>query len=125
MFVAFVAGPPVEPTQCSNGPREDSSTDEELKSKKYTKSGHEAIVTTEPKAKALRGYVEPLITLARGGGLANIRLAERSVKDAEVLAKLFDELGPRYADRAGGYTRIHKLGERRGDNAPMARISLV
>ena len=86
---------------------------------------HEAIVTTEPKAKALRGYVEPLITLARTGGLHSLRLAERDVKDKEILSKLFEEIGPRYADRPGGYTRIHKLGERRGDNAPMARISLV
>ena len=86
---------------------------------------HEAIVTTEAKAKALRGYIEPLITLARAGGLTNIRKAERNVKDKEILSKLFDEIGPRYAERPGGYTRIHKLGERKGDNAPMARISLV
>ena len=86
---------------------------------------HEAIVTTEVKAKALRGYVEPLITLARAGGLQNIRKAERDVKDKEILSKLFEEIGPRYADRNGGYTRIHKLGERRGDRAAMARISLV
>ena len=86
---------------------------------------HEAIVTTEAKAKALRGYVEPLITLARSGGLQNLRRAEVDVKDKEVLSKLFEEIGPRYADRPGGYTRIHKLGERRGDNASMARISLV
>ena len=64
---------------------------------------HEAIVTTEAKAKALRGYVEPLITLA-AGGLTNIRKAERNVKDKEILSKLFDEIGPRYADRPGGYT---------------------
>jgi large subunit ribosomal protein L17 len=86
---------------------------------------HEAIVTTEAKGKALRGYVEPLITLARRGGVHNIRLAERSVKDREILAKLFDEIGPRYAERDGGYTRLHKLGRRKGDNAPLVRISLV
>ena len=86
---------------------------------------HEVIVTTEPKAKALRGYIEPLITLARSGGLHNLRLAEVSIKDKEVLSKLFEEIGPRYADRPGGYTRIHKLGARKGDMASMARISLV
>jgi len=86
---------------------------------------HGAVVTTEAKAKELRRHVEPLITLARKGGLSNIRLAERDIKDAALLQRLFQEIGPQYAERAGGYTRIHKLGKRNGDNAPVCRVSLV
>ena len=85
----------------------------------------EAIVTTEAKAKAMRPVAEKLITKARKGGLHNHRQAVSYLRDKEMVAKLFDEIGPRYADRPGGYTRILKLGPRQGDNAPMARIELV
>jgi large subunit ribosomal protein L17 len=86
---------------------------------------HERIQTTEAKAKDLRRVVERLITLAKKGDLAARRRAYRDVRDPEVLAKLFDEIGPRYADRPGGYTRILKVGRRHGDNAPMSIIELV
>lgn len=86
---------------------------------------HERIVTTLPKAKELRGVVEPLITLAKRGDLHARRLAAGRVHDPIVLQKLFNELGGRFADRNGGYTRIVKIGPRRGDNAPMAFIELV
>ena len=86
---------------------------------------HEQITTTLPKAKELRPYVEKLITLAKKGGLSNRRLAHARLLDDTQLTKLFDVLAPRYADRNGGYTRILKLGNRQGDNAPMARIELV
>lgn len=86
---------------------------------------HERIQTTVPKAKELRTIVEPLITLARRGDLHARRLAGRTVRDADVLAKLFNELGPRFAERDGGYTRIIRIGRRTGDNAPMAFIELV
>ena len=85
----------------------------------------EAIVTTEARAKALRPVAEKMITKARKGGLHNHRQVVAFIRDKEMAHKLFDEIGPRYADRAGGYTRILKLGPRHGDNAPMARIELV
>ena len=85
----------------------------------------EGIVTTEAKAKALRPIVEKVITKARKGGLHNHRQILSYLGDQEVTAKLMDDIGPRYADRPGGYTRVLKLGPRHGDNAPMARIELV
>lgn len=86
----------------------------------------EAIVTTEAKAKALRPIAEKVITKARKGGLHNHRQVLSFLGDQEITAKLMDEVGPRYRERNGGYTRILKLGTtRRGDNAPMARIELV
>lgn len=85
----------------------------------------ERIVTTLPKAKELRTVVEPLITLAKRGDLHARRKASKIVHDQDVLNKLFHELPERFADRAGGYTRIVKIGPRRGDNAPMAFIELV
>ncbi len=85
----------------------------------------EGIVTTEAKAKALRPVAEKLITKARKGGLHNHRLVMAFLRDKEMASKLFDDIGPRYSDRPGGYTRILKLGPRDGDNAPMARIELV
>lgn len=85
----------------------------------------EAIVTTEAKAKALRPIAEKMITKARKGGLHNHRQILAFLGDQEIAAKLMDEVGPRYADRPGGYTRILKLGPRQGDNAPMAKIELV
>ena len=85
----------------------------------------EALVTTEAKAKALRPVAEKMITKARKGGLHNHRQVVAFIRDKEMAHKLFDEVGPRYANRAGGYTRILKLGPRDGDNAPMARIELV
>ncbi|WP_334133719.1 50S ribosomal protein L17 [Tepidimonas sp.] len=86
---------------------------------------HEAIKTTLPKAKELRRVVEPLITLAKKPSLANRRLAFDRLRDRETVVKLFNELGPRYANRPGGYTRILKMGFRVGDNAPMAYMELV
>ncbi|EGJ09118.1 MULTISPECIES: 50S ribosomal protein L17 [Rubrivivax] len=86
---------------------------------------HEAIKTTVPKAKELRAVVEPLITLGKTPTLANRRLAFDRTRDREVVTKLFNELGPRYATRPGGYTRILKMGFRVGDNAPMAFVELV
>jgi large subunit ribosomal protein L17 len=85
----------------------------------------EGIVTTEAKAKALRPVAEKLITKAKKGGLHNNRQVVSYLGDKEMAHKLFTEIGPRYADRNGGYTRILKLGPRQGDNAPMARIELV
>ena len=85
---------------------------------------HEIIKTTLPKAKELRRVVEPLITLAKTDSVANRRLAFARTRDNEIVAKLFNELGPRFASRAGGYTRILKCGFRAGDNAPMAYIEL-
>jgi len=85
----------------------------------------EAIVTTEAKAKALRPVAEKVITKAKKGGLHNHRQVLAFLLDRDMTTKLFDEIGPRYADRNGGYTRILKLGPRHGDNAPMARIELV
>jgi len=85
----------------------------------------EAIVTTEAKAKALRPVVERVITKGKKGGLHNHRQVVSFIRDKDMASKLFDEIGPRYADRNGGYTRILKLGPRNGDNAPMARIELL
>ena len=86
---------------------------------------HEIIRTTLPKAKELRGYAEPLITLARDSSVHNQRLAFSRLRDRETVVKLFGEIGPRYSKRNGGYTRILKCGFRKGDNAPMADIELV
>ncbi|HLX30208.1 MAG TPA: 50S ribosomal protein L17 [Casimicrobiaceae bacterium] len=86
---------------------------------------HEAIRTTLPKAKALRRVAEPLITLGKSPTLANRRLAFSRLRDREVVSKLFDELGPRFKTRPGGYLRILKFGYRQGDAAPMALIELV
>ena len=86
---------------------------------------HELIKTTLPKAKELRRVAEPLITLAKNDSVANRRLAFARVRNDEVVAKLFDELGPRYKDRPGGYIRILKCGFRTGDAAPMAYVELV
>ena len=86
---------------------------------------HEQITTTLPKAKELRPYVEKLITLAKKGGLSNRRLAHSRLLDDAQLQKLFDTLGPRYAERAGGYTRVIKAGIRASDAAPMGIIELV
>jgi large subunit ribosomal protein L17 len=86
---------------------------------------HEQIKTTLPKARELRPYVEKLITLAKHGGLSNRRLAHARLLDDAQLVKLFDVLGARYADRAGGYTRVIKAGIRAGDASPMAIIELV
>ena len=86
---------------------------------------HVFITTTLPKAKELRRVVEPLITLAKTDSVANRRLAFARTRDNAIVAKLFNELGPRYLERAGGYTRILKCGFRAGDNAPMAYIELV
>lgn len=86
---------------------------------------HEQIVTTLPKAKELRGFVDRLITLGKKGGLANRRLAMSRLRDETQVKKLFDVLGRRYADRNGGYTRVLKAGFRYGDNAPRAIIELV
>ena len=86
---------------------------------------HEAIRTTLPKAKELRRVAEPLITLGKTPTLANRRLALDRLRDKDVVYKLFNELGPRYAKRPGGYLRILKFGFRDGDNAPMALVELV
>ncbi len=85
----------------------------------------EAIVTTEAKAKALRPYAEKLITKAKKGGLHRYRDTLSVLRDEDMAHKLFNDIGPRYADRNGGYLRILKLGPRQGDNAPMARVELV
>ena len=82
----------------------------------------EAIVTTEAKAKALRPVAEKVITKAKRGGVHNHRQVVSFIRDKDMASKLFDEIGPRYSERNGGYTRILKLGPRHGDNAPMARI---
>ena len=86
---------------------------------------HEAIKTTLPKAKELRRVVEPIITLGKKPSLANRRLAFDRLRDREIVVKLFDVLGPRYASRNGGYLRILKCGFRDGDNAPMALVQLL
>ncbi len=85
----------------------------------------EGLVTTEAKAKALRPVMEKVITKAKKGGVHRHRLVVAFIRDKDMAHKLFEEIGPRYADRPGGYTRILKLGPRHGDNAPMARIELV
>jgi len=86
---------------------------------------HELIKTTLPKAKELRSFAEPLITLSKEDNVAKRRLAFSRLRDREVVTKLFNELGPRYKNRAGGYLRIMKCGFRSGDQAPMAYIELV
>src|SRR5690625_557337 len=86
---------------------------------------HEAIKTTLPKAKELRRVIEPLITLAKNPTVANRRQAFARLRDRDAVTKLFDELGPRYKERNGGYTRVLKMGFRQGDNAPMAFMEVV
>lgn len=86
---------------------------------------HERIKTTLPKAKELRRVVEPIITLSKTATVANRRLAFDRLRDRDMVVKLFDELGPRFADRPGGYLRILKFGFRVGDNAPMAYVELL
>ena len=86
---------------------------------------HELIKTTLPKAKELRSYAEPLITLAKNDSVANRRLAFDRTRSKEAVGKLFSELGPRYQERPGGYIRIMKCGYRTGDKAPMAYVELV
>src|SRR5512138_2666390 len=86
---------------------------------------HEQIKTTLPKAKELRRVVEPLITLGKKPSLANRRLAFDRLRDRDIVSKLFDDLGPRYAKRNGGYLRILKMGFRKGDNAPLALVTLL
>jgi large subunit ribosomal protein L17 len=86
---------------------------------------HERINTTEAKAKAVRPVAEKLITFAKKGDVAARREVLKQIPDRDVVHKLFSDIGPRYAERSGGYTRILKLGARRGDAAPMARIELV
>ncbi len=86
---------------------------------------HEVIRTTLPKAKELRRVAEPMITLAKTPSLANRRLAFNRLRDREMVVKLFDELGPRFQQRNGGYLRILKFGFRPGDNAPMALVEMV
>ncbi len=86
---------------------------------------HEQITTTLPKAKELRRVVEPMITLGKTATLANRRLAYDRLRDRDTVSKLFGELGPRYAKRKGGYLRILKNGFRKGDNAPLALVSLL
>ena len=86
---------------------------------------HEVIRTTLPKAKELRRAVEPMITLGKTSTVANRRMAFNRLRDREIVTKLFDELGPRYAKRNGGYLRILRFGFRQGDNAPMALVELL
>ncbi len=86
---------------------------------------HELVKTTLPKAKELRGYAEPIITLGKEDSVANRRLAFSRLRSKAVVGKLFNELGPRYQERPGGYLRILKCGNRAGDNAPMAYVELV
>jgi len=86
---------------------------------------HEKIVTTEAKAREVRGIAERMITWGKKGSLHARRQVLRVVTDKETVRKLFDDLGPRFADRAGGYTRVVRLGQRRGDAARMAQLELV
>ena len=86
---------------------------------------HEVIKTTLPKAKELRRVAEPLITMSKSDSVANRRLAFNRLRNRDVVTKLFNELGPRYKDRPGGYLRILKMGFRAGDKAPMALVELV
>lgn len=86
---------------------------------------HEVIKTTLPKAKELRRHIEPLITLSKQDSVANRRLAFSRTRSKETVGKLFNELGPRYVNRPGGYVRVLKCGFRTGDNAPMAYVELV
>tara|TARA_B100000700_G_C14948774_1_gene810582 strand:- start:71 stop:472 length:402 start_codon:yes stop_codon:yes gene_type:complete len=86
---------------------------------------HESISTTLAKAKEIRGFLEPLVTLAKENTIANQRLAYSKLRSKEAVAKLFDELGPRYKDRPGGYLRVIKSGLRSGDKAPSAQVEFV
>lgn len=86
---------------------------------------HELIKTTVAKAKELRGYIEPMITLAKVDSVHNRRLAFSRLRDRDMVTKLFNEIGPHYKARPGGYTRVLKYGNRKGDNAPLAIIQLV
>ena len=86
---------------------------------------HELIKTTVPKAKELRGVIEPLITRSKTDSVANRRIAFSRIRDKDAVAKLFNELGPRYTERPGGYVRVLKCGLRPGDKAPMAYVELV
>jgi len=86
---------------------------------------HERIETTDTKAKALRSFVEKLVTLGKRGDLHARRMASVHVRDRDLLKKLFDDLGPRFAERPGGYTRVLKLGHRKGDNGLMSLIEFV
>ena len=86
---------------------------------------HESVKTTLAKAKEIRGFLEPLVTLAKKNTVANQRLAYSRLQSKEAVAKLFDELGPRYVDRPGGYLRIIKRGFRAGDKSPAAQIEFV
>jgi large subunit ribosomal protein L17 len=105
--------------------RDSSHRKATLKSLALALFRYELIRTTLPKAKELRRTAEPLITLAKRDSIANRRLAFARLRDKEVVGKLFNELGPRYSSRPGGYTRILKFGFRRGDAAPMAIVELV
>ena len=96
-----------------------------LRNKTVSLLRHETIKTTLPKAKELRRVVEPIITFGKKPSLANRRLAFDRLRDREMVVKLFDEIGPRYAARNGGYLRILKCGFRDGDNAPMAFVELL
>ena len=86
---------------------------------------HESVRTTLAKAKEIRGFLEPLVTLAKDNTVANQRLAYSKLRSKEAVAKLFDELGPRYKDRPGGYLRVIKRGLRNGDKAPSAQVEFV
>ena len=86
---------------------------------------HESVNTTLAKAKEIRGFLEPLVTLAKENTVANQRLAYSKLRSKEAVAKLFDELGPRYKDRPGGYLRVIKSGLRNGDKAPSAQVEFV
>ena len=86
---------------------------------------HEGIKTTLPKAKELRSFIEPLITLAKDDSVSNRRLAFSKIRNKSAVGKLFSDLGPRFKDRPGGYSRIIKIGFRKGDAAPIAFIELV
>tara|TARA_B100001175_G_scaffold124527_1_gene106060 strand:- start:67 stop:468 length:402 start_codon:yes stop_codon:yes gene_type:complete len=86
---------------------------------------HESISTTLAKAKEIRGFLEPLVTLAKENTVANQRLVYSKLRSKEAVAKLFDELGPRYKDRPGGYLRVIKSGLRNGDKAPSAQVEFV
>lgn len=105
--------------------RDSSHRKATLKSMAVSLFRYEVIKTTLPKAKELRRIAEPLITLSKGDGVANRRRAFSQLRDREVVTKLFEELGPRYAGRPGGYLRILKCGFRAGDQAPMAIVELV
>jgi large subunit ribosomal protein L17 len=112
-----------------NGPRKLNRTSEHraamLRNMCNSLLQHEAIKTTLPKAKELRRVVEPIITLGKKPSLANRRLAFDRLRDRDMVVKIFNELGPRYANRNGGYLRILKFGFRIGDNAPMALVELM